>query len=418
MDNDIEVIAIDEDVDIDNPPPIQIIPAPWPMDINPAVPMDEEPIPKPLSLSPRMKRKRKYEQMEEDVTPVIDLIESNTNNTKEAAPVQPEITSAPPPKRRKLNPNLSTLSALSQTPDFSDITFKVDSTEFFGLKAIFAIKSAVFQDLLYPQTKQEVRYIEISNISVQAFVFIRDFFYDLNPQLSFRNVVKVLNAAKIYDIQLIQTQCNAFLGTIDNVNDLLSVVQQFGDETSLQNELNQVLETNVALLQNNGSQIVESDVFKALPFFMAKRFIESDDLGIKEEDLWNNTKQWFASNAEELKQIIRFCRMETEFIFNEVKSAGVLSDGDLVSIYEKKLGLNAQCVFNCNERFVQKVKKTRRGRKKKEEEEEEEEKVEMDVDEEEQVVTPKKKGRGRGRSKSRGKSAGKGRSKSKGRKKK
>ena len=386
--------------------------------------------------SPRSKRKRTHKEMEaEDAeqttnknVAVIDLSDEADED------IDLTISKPPSTKRRKLNENMSTLSALSQTPDFSDITFQVGDQQFFGLKAIFAIKSGVFRTMLYPEYGQEIRFIEINNISAEAFKFIRDFFYDLNPELTFENVINVLNASKIYQIEPIRIQCNEFLNKIDNFSDLLTVLKQFG--YGLEQELDELLKSNNNLLQENGKEIIESDTFKALPFFMAKKFIESDNLGVSEEDLWNNTKHWLSSNGDELKQIIRFGRMEIEFIFNNVKNCSLLTDNDLCSIYEKKLGLNEQCIFNCDARFEPKPKKKsrRKSSPKKAKKAEKAEKEEMDIDEEEPAkeqqeeevaaaepeeeekpATPKKGGRrGRSKSKSKKASAKKGRSKSRG----
>ncbi len=210
----------------------------------------------------------------------------------------------PQPKRRKLNENMSTLHALAETADLSDITFQIQNKQFFGLKALFAIKSGVFRTLLYPSNGTQIRFIHISDMSVAAFAFIRDFIYDLRPELSLQNVVDVLNASKMYEIGLIQKQCIEFLNGIDSDSDLLSVLcewKQFSNAHSLDAELNNLLKSNNGLLKTNGNEIINSDIFKSLPFSMAKHFIANDDLSVTEEHLWNNSKHWFASNGNELK---------------------------------------------------------------------------------------------------------------------
>eukprot|EP01083_Nonionella_stella_P223748 797080_1 len=309
--------------------------------------------------SPKDLRKRKYETMEAEMLNLQSdtSAPSNDNNTTK----QPECT--PPAKRKKLNNgNITTLRRLSQNQDLSDVQFQVGNVQFFGLKAIFAVQSDVFRDMLYPQNGDFIRFMKIQNTSADAFEFIRDSFYDLKPELTLNNVVSVLSASKTFDLSGIQTKCQSFLNTITDVNGLLTLLTAFAKQPSLEYEMKQLLQSNVALLQKDAQQIIESEIFQSLPFAVARNVIESDDLGIKEEVLWNNTKHWLATNGDELKQCIRFCQMDTEFVFAQVKTSGILSEKELVLLYEKKLGLNAECMFNCNARFVVK-KKQRRGKR-------------------------------------------------------
>ena len=318
--------------------------------------------------------------------------EEITNDAKQIVDDSVQIIDPPPSKRRRLS-DLPTLCALSQSSFLSDVEFQVETERFFGNKAVFAVKSGVFRTLLYPESGPDVKFIEVVDISAKAFAFIRDFMYDLQPKISFTNVVSVLNAAKLYQIPLIELHCQQYLNKIDNVGHLLAVLKQFGHQYSLENELNELLEKHINLLQNYGNDIIQSDIFKSLPWFMAKRFVQSDNLGVKEEDLFMHTMHWLPTNDDELKPMLRFCRMDIDFIFNEVKKCDILSDADLVSIYEMKLGLADSCIFNCNERYEPPKPKSKRkaspkSKKKK--------KVEVDIDDDDEdddfvAPTPKKK---------------------------
>ena len=334
-------------------------------------------------------RKRKYDEMEADTAshgvPVIDLVEESTSNQPQDVD---EPLKQPMSKRRRLNDeNLSTLGALSQSGHFSDVTFRVGDEQFRGLKAVFAINSRVFQKILFPQDVAQAasgRFVDISDISVDAFKFLRDSFYDLNPKLVSENVVDVLVAAELYGVESIEEQCQRFLSAIESVDDLLSVLKQIGDRSLMEKQVRDLMKSNVDLLRFKGTEIIASDTFKSLPFCIAKWFIQSDDLCVEEEALWTASKHWLPTDGPELKQMIRFCRMDTAFIFSEVKSCGILDDADLASVYEKMLGYCDDCVFNCKDRFVAKGKgkRTRKAsktsKKKKKNEKEEKTKVKKD----------------------------------------
>merc|ERR1712130_635328 len=62
----------------------------------------------------------------------IDNAANANNRGTESDSVQ--IIDSFPSKKRKIDPNLPTLSALRDSSDFSDITFKVGDQRFFGLK--------------------------------------------------------------------------------------------------------------------------------------------------------------------------------------------------------------------------------------------------------------------------------------------
>ena len=117
-------------------------------------------------------------------------------------------------------------------------------------------------------------------------------------------------------------------------------------------------ENAVKLLQEHGEDIVASEIFGSLPFNVARRILESDNLGVAEEEIFNVAMKW--NVGAEIKGIIRFTRMELQFLYDTVKPSGILSDGDLVQIYEYKLGFIQELNgFNCDERVEVKRRRTR-----------------------------------------------------------
>lgn len=371
-------------------------------------------------LSPSQKRKRKYEEMETEANAPVDIniipdmeqleMETHNNNNNQIEIVEPSA------KRQKLGSDEPTLSKLLYANNFSDIVFQVQNKQFHAIKAIFAVKSVKFSEMLFPKNasgqQQDVKFIAIQDITPDAFSFIRDFCYDLDIELNLENVVDVLHASKVYEINKLKKMCIDFLQKIDNVEGLLTILKQIANKQSdsvlLEDEVRDFLQNNINLLQTNGSELIESDIFPQLPLTIVCKIIENDNLGVKEEDLWNSISDkqlWI--HEPELKKLIRFCLMDISFLFNHVKQSGVLTEGELVSIYEKKLGLAEDCTFNCNERIIVKKRKRRNSPKKKKKAAKEEvnEEIENQEKEEEETAaevveeTPVTKKRGRSRSK-------------------
>eukprot|EP01084_Bolivina_argentea_P282194 482994_1 len=109
-----------------------------------------EPEPEPVPESSPIKteensqlsgKKRTFDEMEEE-----SKEDSNANDVGDV------IVNAPlSPKRLKFDENASTLSKLSQVQMFSDITISVRGTQFFGIKAMFALKSYVLRTQMFPE---------------------------------------------------------------------------------------------------------------------------------------------------------------------------------------------------------------------------------------------------------------------------
>jgi len=64
-------------------------------------------------------------------------------------------------------------------------------------------------------------------MTLNSFCFIRNTFYDLNPTLTYQDVVDILYSSIKYSIKPIIKQCNSFLLKIDNLNDYWIVIKSF-----------------------------------------------------------------------------------------------------------------------------------------------------------------------------------------------
>lgn len=280
---------------------------------------------------------------------------------------QPVVFAEPPKKRRKIDmENLSTLGKLALNPAYSDVNFLVGGVRSHGIKAIFASKCPKFADMFFPAGKYISDPVHLEDITSDAFEFIRDHINEMNPEMTAEIVVDVLSAVKIgYDDHdgSVRKQCFDFLGQINNADDFLSVLGQFGLNRSMIDEVNELLASHFELLRSNGNEIISSEKWKSLPFWVVRQVMQSDNLAVNEDQLFQESIWWIKTDKEELKQCIRFCRMDTEYIFNEIKNHGILSDADLVSLYEMKLGLTNDCVFNCAVRFEAKKRKTPKSKK-------------------------------------------------------
>lgn len=262
-------------------------------------------------------------------------------------------------KRAKIDENPSTLAKLLLKPELSDITIHVRGKARSCFRSVLAAQSDILRSLMFGDCNKMVgHHLNISDITPNAFDFIRMFAHDMNPKLDMKNIVEVTIAAEKYAVDEIRAQCKAFMARVDNVNDLLLIVKGLGDNGM---QCQYLVESHADLLRANGGAIMISEVFQSMPFQTAKQIIQSDDLGVTEEVVFEAIKHWInEENVYELKQMIRFGRMNAKFIYSAVKETGILNDAELVSLYEKELGLTDERLFSSKERNIA-VPKRKRG---------------------------------------------------------
>eukprot|EP01084_Bolivina_argentea_P076705 139050_1 len=140
------------------------------------------------------KRRRSYEQ---DTTnpdsPALKRTKlSNTNNINNNEPVE-------------LYENYlrNNFCNLVNDKDLNDVVFIVENEQLDGIRSLFACHSIVFRQMLYGQFNESnpKNHVILNDITIDAFKYLRNTFYNINDKLTSSIVINVLFAAQKYLIK-------------------------------------------------------------------------------------------------------------------------------------------------------------------------------------------------------------------------
>ena len=132
---------------------------------------------------------------------------------------------------------LSTIKEATNGINEDDVTFLIEAddsntiTYYSCISSLFADRSSIFNKLIKKykkkQQKDEALEIHLKYMTLNAFCFIRNSFYDLNPTLTYQDVIDILYSSIKYSIKPIIKECNSFLLEIDNLDDFWIVMRSF-----------------------------------------------------------------------------------------------------------------------------------------------------------------------------------------------
>merc|ERR1712098_402020 len=128
--------------------------------------------------------------------------------------------------------------------------------------------------------------VQLDDITPDAFEFIMHHINELNPELTTEILVDVLSAVKCgYDDNdgSVRSQCFDSLGQINNADNFLSVLGQFGQTGAMGDEVDEFLASHFKLLRSSGNEIISSEKWKSLPFWVVRRVMQSDNLAVRED---------------------------------------------------------------------------------------------------------------------------------------
>lgn len=111
-------------------------------------------------------------------------------------------------------------SKLIENEKFCDVTFEVgeEKKEYHAIRSLFAIHSCVFENMLYgSMMESSLDSIELTDITPSTFEFLLKFCYGLDPELTAKNVVGILQCSDKYLIEPLKEACIEFISSI-NIN--------------------------------------------------------------------------------------------------------------------------------------------------------------------------------------------------------
>ena len=94
--------------------------------------------------------------------------------------------------------------------------------------AIFS-SNPVFAKLIRKCKAKQKKHLKLPNMTVAAFIFIRDGFHGRYSGLDPHNVVDIFSASKYYQLAHIHHQCTQFLSNINDLDDYFTVHKAFAN---------------------------------------------------------------------------------------------------------------------------------------------------------------------------------------------
>ena len=250
---------------------------------------------------------------------------------------------APPPeKRRKLSGIcVNNLCAnLINNSQVDNVIFVVcpAKEKIAGNRTIFGLQSPVLQAMLFGNMMDaKSDEIIISDVTPQAFKFLKDLFYGNEKDLSVDIVCDVLYACKKYLLIDLECECYKFIENINNLNDWWKLMQLQTVVTSKDIDMTDALIRKCKVLIHNSETIAGNinELSKTIPKWVGL-IVESSSFVIeKEETIWEiclnycKNRRSSLSCSRQMKtyfvQHIRFPLISKDYLFEKIESSGILS---------------------------------------------------------------------------------------------
>jgi len=232
---------------------------------------------------------------------------------------------------------LNNIGALMTDRTLSDVTFIVEDAEMHGVRSMFAAQSIVFKRMLYGAMLESDPSAEVllSDLTVDAFCFLRDSFYNIPAALSASLVVDVLFAAQKYMIAPLVHKCVQFIkAEVREISDWYLVLQHLENskypgqsKQYLLNIINEGVPPFVLLYKS--LQVLQSPQFQELHADTVAILLSSDHLAAREHEIWEALVKWSRANQE-------LTESDDQARNSKVKSKSIANDKDNEDEKEKE----------------------------------------------------------------------------------
>ena len=233
------------------------------------------------------------------------------------------------------------LNALFNNPFMSDITFKVgpEGKEFFGHKFLLSMTSKVFRAMLMPEYQglEVPEAIGIPDVHPTAFMTLLRFIYRNETVVDKDMIQETLYVGEKYNVE-------GFLKSMEKCLDSKTVIE-FLPLVARVGPTHVLYEKCLSLVK--GDLDIKSEAFLQLDTQILHSILKSDDIKVKEVDLFNAYVKWADKQLEDKNMeinnanrktimtdlsLIRFPIMTAEEFTRIVSSVDVLTKKEILEI--------------------------------------------------------------------------------------
>ena len=280
-------------------------------------------------------------------------------------------SSEPPnPKRVRLATSLSNnMQNALKNSNFHDVEFCVGRGEnqetFVGSRLFYAIHSKVLENMLFGPMKESLteNQVIIPDVHPLAFRYFQGLVYSQHPPLNYDVAVHVLYLAQKYLMEVLVQETKNYILSVDALTDFYKILNAITGypPATFDPFLSHFLlkckySSNRNHVNDNVSKIMEHNKFMKLPIYMIQKILKSK-LIRTEQSKYIHTKEYCQINIKKQQQghkgisawqqlfkahfmnLIDFSRIKSDFLLSEVRSDQILSNMQLLNIWEIKVRL-------------------------------------------------------------------------------
>jgi len=167
----------------------------------------------------------------------------------------------------------------SSNQSLCDASFQIGAKQqvFHVVAALFAIHSVALNDMLAAHKSQgSGEVIVIDDVTADCFIFLRQYFYSLNPLMSLDNISDVLYAADKLKVASLVETAKQFVTEVTGVNDLLLILAELHQRRLFQ----------------DAATVFGCENYKALPTELMIRLLQQDQNYLAEERVFEKVVTW------------------------------------------------------------------------------------------------------------------------------
>ncbi|XP_070555147.1 kelch-like protein 24 [Ptychodera flava] len=215
------------------------------------------------------------------------------------------------------------MNDLRQEGQFTDITLHVRDSVFHGHRAVLASSSGYFHAMFTTDMK-ESKYEEITLNDVDPAIMqiLLDYIYTAKIIITDGNVQDLLQVASLFQVFAVRDACAAYLQRQLHPSNCLGF-QRFADNHGCTELADTAAEFSRIYLE----EVSQNEEYLMLTKDALLEFINTDDISVKEEILYESIMRWVThdveSRAKELPDLlpkVNFARVDTKYFEEKVMS--------------------------------------------------------------------------------------------------
>mmetsp|Transcript_89852 Transcript_89852/g.253395 ORF Transcript_89852/g.253395 Transcript_89852/m.253395 type:complete len:458 (+) Transcript_89852:96-1469(+) len=210
-------------------------------------------------------------------------------------------------------------------------------------RTLLARCSEVFGKMFFEQCMQEERDAEvhIADCSGVAFRALLQCAHDLEPVVDDKNFVEVFQLGRKYEVEELMVAVQRWMDEASSIPTMalraLDAAESLS-ESIVEEEVAEMLAACINTVVSNGEELLDDDAFLSCTPWTLRRLLQQERFRCDEEHLWMSLVKWGKLQAEgegslrALTPFVRFNLMSPEFFVDNVVSAGILEDTQVVSL--------------------------------------------------------------------------------------